>query len=113
MAPVIQAVVDAVAGFFAKHEVASLELPTGWFGRPYDNLHHLTEAVPFGNHVMIRLDGTQVLTVEATGTRVEGRVLRIEIRGGTWVWTEYGGSRTHTDALGAGAVQFHAPWARS
>ncbi|MCV2393904.1 hypothetical protein OEB99_06255 [Actinotalea sp. M2MS4P-6] len=106
-----QDLVDAIVEFFAQREVASLELPSGWFGRPHDNLHRLTGAATSGDEVRIELDGTQRLNINPIGARVDGRVLRIEIARGTWVWTEYGGDRKHTEALTAGTVQFHAAWA--
>lgn len=37
-----QVIAEAIAMFFANHEVASLKFPSGWFGRPYDNWHRLT-----------------------------------------------------------------------
>ena len=107
------AVVATVVGFFARHEVASLRLPSRWFGRPHDNLHHLTAAASDGDEVVIRLDNVQVLTVEASHATADGRVLGIEIRRGTWVWTEYGGNRVHREDLEAGIVEFHAPYAPS
>jgi hypothetical protein len=107
------AVVAAVVGFFARHEVASLRLPSRWFGRPHDNWHQLTEATSDGDEVVIRLDNVQVLTLEASRASEDGRVLGIEIRRGAWVWTEYGGSRVHREDLEAGIVEFHAPYAPS
>lgn len=97
----------AVRTFFAEHGFASLRLPSGWFGRPYDNGHELTETGVQGADVLICLDGTQVLTLDAETVSVAGRVLRITIRGGRWRWTGYGSDVTHDDAVGPGIVEFH------
>lgn len=103
-------IAEAVNTFFAEHEVASLRLPSGWFGRPHDNWHHLTEASALGDRVVIRLDDRQVLTLDAKGVSAEDRVLRVSIRGGRWHWTEYGGDTEHREGLKAGPVEFHAPF---
>lgn len=102
-------VADGVRSFFAEHDVASMRLPSGWFGRPHDNWHQLTEATPDGGEVLVRFDETQVLTLRADDVSSEGLVLRVNIQGGSWRWTEYGGDRQHTEILGPGTVEFHAP----
>ena len=68
---------DAVSAFFAEYEVASLRLPSGWFGRPHDNWHQLTQATMEGENLLVRLDDTQVLTLQAEAVSSDGRVLRI------------------------------------
>jgi hypothetical protein len=108
----LAAIAETVIAFFAEHEVASLRLPSGWFGRPHDNWHQLTEVATEGGGVLIRLDDKQVLTLKAEATSLEGRVLRVTIRGGRWDWTEYGGDQRRTEVLGRGNVEFHAPFHR-
>lgn len=102
-------IADVVDAFFAEHDVASLRLPSGWFGRPHDNWHQLTEAAMNGDDLLVRLDERQVLSLDAEGTSSEGRVLRVAIRDGRWHWTEYGGDKDHDEVLGPGFVEFHAP----
>ena len=104
------AAAEAVAAFFAQHQVASLRLPSGWFGRPHDNFHQLATAAVEGDAVLIRLDRTQVLTLDAETAAAEGRILRVTIQGGLWRWTEYGGNKVHREILGSGIVEFHAPF---
>lgn len=106
------AVVAAVIAFFADHKGASLRLPSGWFGRPYDNQHQLTEARSQGEAVFIRLDHKQMLTLDVEGTSSDEGVLRVAVRGGSWRWTEYGTDNEHRDVLGPGTVEFHAPLQR-
>lgn len=103
-------IADAVSSFFTEHEVASLRLPSGWFGRPYDNWHQLTGTATENESVLIRLDGKQVLTLQSEGVSSEGRVLSVVIHGGRWDWTDYGGDQEHSEVLGPGQVEFHAPF---
>jgi hypothetical protein len=63
-----------------------------------------------GDAVVVRLDEGQVLTLDAEGVSGEARVLRVAIRGGRWDWTEYGAEAEHSEALGPGVVEFHAPF---
>jgi hypothetical protein len=100
---------DAVVAFFADYKVASLRLPSGWFGRPNDNLHQLTDATMNRDDLVIRLDAKQVLTLDAESAHSDRRVLRVNIGGGHWRWTEYGGGTEHEELLGPGVVEFHAP----
>lgn len=60
--------------------------------------------------MLVRLDEKQVLTLQAEAVSSDDRVLRVLIRGGRWDWTEYGGDQEHTEALGSGNVEFHAPF---
>ena len=104
------AIVDAIDAFFAAHEVASLRLPSGWFGRPHDNMHQLSRVEKDGDRVLVTLDERQVLTIDAMRVSLDGRILRIEVRSGRWDWVEYGGSREHSGHVGTGDVEFHAFW---
>jgi hypothetical protein len=97
--------------FFAEHEVASLRLPSSWFGRPHDKWHQLTEAATVGDEVQVRLDDKQVLRLDEDASGEE-RVLRVFIRGGRWHWTEYGGDTDHSEVLAVGAVEFYVPFHR-
>ena len=54
---------DRVRAFFATHQVAGLELPDGWFGRPFDNLHELTLAEGRPLRLLLELDGRLLLTI--------------------------------------------------
>jgi hypothetical protein len=105
-------VADSVRRFFAEHEVASLQLPTGWFGRPYDNFHQLTRASAEGGLVEICLDEVQILRVHASRAESVGRTLEIRVSGGSWRWTSYGATDTHDEPVGAGTVKLHAPFGR-
>ncbi|WP_091756895.1 hypothetical protein [Pedococcus cremeus] len=103
-------IAQAVTAFFPDHEVAGLRLPPRWFGRPFDNWHQMSQAATDGDRVMIRLDSTQILTLDAQDASLDGRMLRIVGRGGSWSWTEYGGDVRHEEVLGSGCVEFSAPF---
>ena len=52
--------------------------------------------------MLITLDGKQVLTLDAEGTSTDSRVLRVKISAGRWEWTQYGGDKERSEALGLG-----------
>lgn len=104
-------VAQEVSAFFARFSVASVRLPDGWFGRPYDNHHRLTKIENIGGSVVVELDGCQELTVvEPTAVDVEAGVLRVTgFAKAVWDWVEYGGNRRHRREFGSGNVEFFAP----
>ena len=100
-----------VRDFFSEFGGASLQLPSGWFGRPFDNFHQLAGVRSTGAELEITLDDVQVLTLHIDGAAVhDGRVLSVPVLGGRWEWTGYGGSDRHTETVPAGEVRFHAPY---
>jgi hypothetical protein len=104
----------AIREFFKQHAVASLRLPDGWFGRPYDNWHQLSDIDLDGATLVITLDASQVLRIRTSDrVVVDGRTLRVPAAEGTWKWTPYGasGEPPRITAIGIGTVEFHAPWA--
>lgn len=64
-----RAALAAIERRFADHR-PSLRLPTGWFGRPYDNQHRLTWSAVRGNTLLVELDGLQELILMDVG-RIE------------------------------------------
>ena len=101
-----------VRAFFATARGASLELPDGWFGRPYDNLHSPRVVDVVGDDVIIGIDELQTLTLHRPSVaEVHGRVLTLSGFGNAaWDWTEYGSDppkRHHRD-VPPGPVRFHA-----
>ncbi len=101
----------AVESFFEEFEVASLKLPSGWFGRPHDNWHQLERVETREDLLTIVLDGVQVLSLSGPqGARVLGRTLRITgFESGKWESTEYGGTTRHEQRFTASDVEFVAP----
>ena len=101
----------AIRHFFERHGVASLRLPDGWFGRPFDNWHQLSEVDLDGETLVITLDDFQVLRVRTIDdVAIDSTTLRISVLDGTWEWTPYGGpAEPRLEPVGGGAIEFHAP----
>lgn len=103
-----------VTEFFRVHPYgASLKLPNGWFGRPYDNLHQLTSAKGTDGSVVIILDGQQSLSLEGQlyGEVVSNDILRLAgFSRAVWDWIEYGPSgKAHHEQFEGGVVEFLIP----
>lgn len=60
--------------------------------------------------MLIRLDEEQCLELDAADVSVDGRVMSLVIRAGSWDWTDYGGTERHHEELNSGRVEFHAPF---
>jgi hypothetical protein len=99
----------AVRDWFGQVRVAGLELPSGWFGRPHDNLHELTWSAATSGKLLLELD-EQILLIltDAHDAEVGDNRLRItNCRQVTLDRQEYANMRPHVDDLGAGDVTFH------
>ncbi len=99
-----------VIDWFGRTSGGSLRLPSGWFGRPYDNLHRLTSAQMVGDRLVIVLDDRMALIVTGPVTaRVEPASLRlVGFSQAVWEWTEYGSGLPHTETFDAGEIEFVA-----
>ncbi|GLI26444.1 hypothetical protein ARHIZOSPH14_06860 [Agromyces rhizosphaerae] len=105
--------VATIRELFNQRGGASLKLPEGWFGRPFDNWHQLSDVELDGPVLVITVDDSQILRIRTAGrVTVEGRTLRVPVTDGTWSWVPYGhsGEAPRIAAIGAGTVEFHAPW---
>lgn len=97
-------IVELVREWFGAHRTASLILPDGWFGRPYDNQHVVTLAAGSNGHLVIELDDEIVLIASAAGLTAETLDHECRISGpGSLVMTPNGygstGSRTFSQVL--------------
>ena len=104
------AVLAAVVAWFSQAKLASIELPNGWFGRPYDNLHQLTWSSATQHKVLLEFDHQLLLVITDPGFTQEGdRELRIgRCVQVTLDWQEFGNLRAHVDDHGAGSVRLVA-----
>jgi len=102
-----EAVLADVVTWFGRVKLASLELPRGWFGRPYDNLHQLTWSSATQHKVLLELDRQLLLIITDPGSIKEcDRELRIEgCAQVTLDWQEFGNLAAHVDDHGAGSVR--------
>jgi hypothetical protein len=106
-----QAALEAVGEWFATAKLAGLELPNGWFGRPYGNLHQLTWAQARGDKLLLELDGQlHLLVTKPSIVETDRACLRIGyFEQAVFDWQEYGGVRTpHADIFDGGWITFHA-----
>jgi hypothetical protein len=105
-----QAALDAVIKWFARVKLASLEMPKGWFGRPYDNLHQLTWWGATDHKLLLELDRQLLLVItDPSAVEVTDSELRInECAQVVLDWQEYGNLRPHADNHGPGSVRLVA-----
>lgn len=82
---------NAIRRWFDQHHGGGLVLPDGWFGRPYDNHHRLTDLQECDDDIVIVLDDNVTITIKdvkrATSSDLEldiGSSERIRVE-----WTTY------------------------
>ena len=105
-------VAKAVGTFFAGHAAAGLVLPSGWFGRPYDNFHRLTACTAAGDTVHVELDGQLNLLFEGPGTLAVRDGDSLVVSGFTrllWDWRPYGSLESRHTVFSDGKVTLVAP----
>ena len=103
-------ILRAVTAWFGQVGGASLQLPSGWFGRPYDNLHRLTSATVAADRLLLVLDNQLLLSLAHPRTVVyDEKTLRLsDFDHVTWDWDEYGSGTSHLETFGGGEVSFVA-----
>ncbi|MEZ5175165.1 MAG: hypothetical protein R2823_03055 [Acidimicrobiia bacterium] len=87
-----------------------MELPTGWFGRPRDNMHRLTWSTVRDHKVFVEFDG-QVHLLLADAEVIEDTTPVLALRCSQLVvdWREFGTNRRHAEVHDkGGVVRFHA-----
>ena len=107
-----QEVLDVVLDWYAVAEVASLQLPSGWFGRPFDSRHRLTASFVAADRLVLVLDD-RVLLCLAHPTTVQAVPESLRISGfpyGTLDHDDYGsGGGSHVQAFREGEVVLVRP----
>lgn len=102
---------DAISAWFDEAGTASMELPGGWFGRPYDNLHRLTWSTVRDNKIFLELD-TQLhlFLADVEIVEVAERELVLQCRQLVFDWREYGSSqRRHAEVHeNGGLLKFYS-----
>jgi hypothetical protein len=96
-----------VKRWFRAGHLPSLELPDGWFGRPFDNCHGLSHLGVIGDRLLIGLDGRQLLVLtrpEVTQSTDSELVVSFEQL--VFDWQEYGAGTPHAKGYGAGRLRF-------
>jgi len=105
-------IAQVVERFFAAHKGAGLILPSGWFGRPYDNFHRLTGCAATRDGVRIQLDGQLNLSLtggELVATIRDGDLTLSGFATAVWDWRPFGSTEERHETFFGGAVAFIAP----
>ncbi len=104
-------ILGVVMTWFRQVGGASLQLPSGWFGRPFDNLHRLTSGTVAADRLLLVLDDQLLLSLAHPRTVVyDQKNLRLSgFDHATWDWDEYGGGKSHLETFEGGEVSFVAP----
>jgi hypothetical protein len=102
-----------IAAWFEATEVASLVLPSGWFGdRPYENQHNLTYVAQRPRKLIVELDDQLLLTFTGLTSAVQNADGQLVLSGFTqcvFDWEEYGAPNPHVEVFHAGEVRFAPP----
>lgn len=110
MAIDVEQIEAKVREWFEKVGAASMELPDGWFGRPYDNQHRLTWAVVRDSKLIVELDEqVHLILSEVAGLEEDDRALIVVTGRLVLDRREYGSSgRRETRVYeNGGPVTFH------
>ncbi|UJA21144.1 hypothetical protein HJD18_13590 [Thermoleophilia bacterium SCSIO 60948] len=93
-----------VQEYAALIRVFGLKLPTGWFGRPYDNLHELTLVEPRRHRLLIELDHRLLLSFAGRPlVAAEGKEASITAFDQlVFDWSEYGEPTPHCKVFSEG-----------
>lgn len=105
-----ESTLDTVRDFFATMGYAGLILPSGWFGRPFDNLHQLTRSEASEQSLLIELDNQLVLTFsgELWATPTDEGLRLGGFTSLAWDWTEIGSTASHHEQFMSGEVHLVA-----
>jgi len=69
-------IADTISDWFDREFGGSLQLPGGWYGRPFDNQHSLTEVSEARDEITLVLDEVITLRFQGlTAADVQGRDL--------------------------------------
>lgn len=107
----IRDIEDEVRDWFAVVELASLELPGRWFGRPYDNFHRLSRSEVSGEEFLLELDDRLHLLIGGiTSVEVTEMIFTIDADRIVFHWQEFGQSAEQQSEVydGGGRLRLHA-----
>lgn len=99
----------AIQAFCRRSGGVTLLLPTGWFGRPHDNLHVMTNGYVEDGRAVVEFDRSETLAIGGrTVLTVVGGVLRLEaFTSANWTWRSYGGDGTQVERFDGGRIELH------
>lgn len=96
-----------VTAWFDTVGTAGLQLPNGWFGRPYDNRHELTWSQARPHKLLLELDAQLLLVLADPGEpTTEGRDLIVPFGQLVFDWQGYGDLQNHADLFRRSSLTF-------
>jgi hypothetical protein len=100
-------VAKRVRRWFGHGHRPSLQLPDGWFGRPYDNCHGLSHLEVIGDRLLIGLDGQQLLVLTRPEvSKFADNELVLSFEQLVFDWQGYGDRTPHAKGYAAGRLRF-------
>ena len=107
-----QKILEAVQSWFNQDKHIGLKLPSGWFGRPYDNHHQLTFSTSRPHKLILELDQQLYLIfTEPEGAYIEDDELVITgFKQLVFDRQGYGDMQCHAEVFSAGEVRFPLAW---
>ena len=112
---------ETIKGWFRKHECGGLILPSGWFGRPHDNLHSLSRVTSANGEIVLTLDEPEeelcltfinLKNVISVGADESGGTAELHFDSFErfiFERKDYGNGQKKTDSFSTGIVKFVSP----
>ncbi|GAA2843713.1 hypothetical protein FB468_3298 [Leucobacter komagatae] len=101
-----------IADFFEGSPAIWLELPDGWFGRPYDNLLTVVDvSIAESGSLVILFEHSSRLTVESpfSAALKEGALVLGPFAATEWEYAPFGETSAVQRRFVSGTCTFHAP----
>jgi hypothetical protein len=101
-----------IADWFKETWGGSLLLPSGWFGRPYDNCHQLSSVISNSTKLVVVLDEGQLKLNFEGVPKIEttkSELIFSSFNRLTFEWKEYGSLKPHFEVHEGGQVKIIAP----
>ena len=102
---------DQIRDWFQKRGGGGLVLPSGWFGRPYDNVHQVSEIRVHDEALVLALDEGQLM-LRFDGIpeiRADSEELTFtNFRSLDFDWKEYGSGKLHSNHFKTGTAKIMA-----
>ena len=100
---------ETIRSWSLRNDGGSLELPDGWFGRPYDNVHRLTTVHLHADAPPLALDDRLFLTAQGS-IKVEADDASLIIGADQLLieWTGFGSDQTrHVQSYSQALLRLH------
>ena len=104
----MMSVTDQITEWFSRVKRAGLVLPDGWFGRPYDNIFHLSYVKQRPHKLIIELDDQWLLVMtDVGGISVRDDLLSLEgFVQLVFDWQQMDNLQPHVKVFNSGTLRF-------